>query len=1167
MAVLKKEYELSIWNEKLDANGVKTEMKGPIIGANDMEYLGRATGVKLVKNAKGTSTLTFQMPTKFFDSKVGDFVKNEFIDELYSERKLKLHYKNKWYEFYIKKISEDKRHKAIMKSFTCEDSFIDELSRTGYDIEFSPDLNNSVEESGVFMEEILNGSVWDYTPEFNSGDFTEFNEERFYKIPLSQFGGSISGYPIDLEVLTTDLNKNSDYYKNKDFKTLDLEEEIEVKNINTNEKRTLQYGDDLARVKEIFWDPYYKDNGRDLLNDKNLVTLKSDYIYVPITDLSMIMGSIYNNAKKAIEEPALYGPFNRSYPEGRYGYALQPTSSNPTDLIQFICFEDKDEVLIDEVGVISDNRYHYVIKIEQWNKLLEEQFKKSGAGKADSGLIHWTSPTHENDKSFELTTKYQVEKNGNLLYTKNVVPSTRTIDDFQWYPVYYEEYLNNINEIEVAMARNISISDRTELNKNDDTYVTVYKQRDKDFLNLYSEEELNKLIKERIELEKKTDRTEEENNRLKEIQEEFRICSKLATRMILPSLAKNIVDNGSKITDTIGWEAKIQNNNLENGLETGSFYKLLEIKTQSTVKKTDSQTDFTLDETTVDGSTEDEGVCDFYLEILSPYIEKSDDLSLEGQIETDYALNFGFIGQEKKIEKDKVYAIRLQTGGWVTDYYTFYYRSNGSLDTNSTAGAPFKRTPREEVKYEKSIRDFKNWLQALYSNDISSLKLEDGAAARLKKIRDTLMKIYLPKTSDSKQIEKLNYIDPSLLALIKGGTVTISGDGDNYKNQEITIAAEDSLIGIHDSLVSEKYEMWSNLLILPTPDSSTTSTVINYNDTDVKYLKACWLAAKDDYSEYNNYTPSNFLSYITLSEVEINSWISSCISAAQHFEKANNVDLDKVLIGSGSINLQGNYIVEGIDTNEGNFISFSDLAEIQSSNLVFIPEKLEDLDNKNYLRAPLFYHKNFGADKEKRWTWEDKVPSDNYVEDNAFLLFKAKKTIENPYIAIRIDSQPAAVNFNSINKSYYRRGNNSGVEIQVILPDNTTGTINLTDLAKEQYCFVDNVLIELALINGKDVSSDVSQKFNADFLKSIGFNDDNWTVDIDAEKSGNREWGELRTGDFNDRASWSSYTDAENPIIYPSVGTATENATKSYAYALFVNKIYYGIFWMEYKKK
>jgi hypothetical protein len=55
------------------------------------------------------------MPTKYFDSEKGDYVKNELIEDLYNERKLKLKYKDKWYEFYIKKITENKQYKSIMK--------------------------------------------------------------------------------------------------------------------------------------------------------------------------------------------------------------------------------------------------------------------------------------------------------------------------------------------------------------------------------------------------------------------------------------------------------------------------------------------------------------------------------------------------------------------------------------------------------------------------------------------------------------------------------------------------------------------------------------------------------------------------------------------------------------------------------------------------------------------------------------------------------------------------------------------------------------------------------------------------------------------------------------------------------------------------------------------
>ncbi|MCD8210479.1 MAG: hypothetical protein LUC37_02915 [Prevotella sp.] len=116
------------------------------------------------------------MPSKFYDSKIGAFVHNDLSDLVTNESKIKLHFKDEWFEFYVKKISEEQKLKSIMYTYTCEDAFIDELSRTGYDLEFDDDLNNSVAEVGDFMEEILDMSIWDYTPEHNTGDFTEYNE-------------------------------------------------------------------------------------------------------------------------------------------------------------------------------------------------------------------------------------------------------------------------------------------------------------------------------------------------------------------------------------------------------------------------------------------------------------------------------------------------------------------------------------------------------------------------------------------------------------------------------------------------------------------------------------------------------------------------------------------------------------------------------------------------------------------------------------------------------------------------------------------------------------------------------------------------------------------------------------------------------------------------------
>ena len=199
MAIKRKEYELSVWTETLGVKGQKEERKSIIIGTHDMDYLGRATNIKLQRQLKGTNSLTFQMPSMFFDSEIGDYVQNEFCEYLFNERKIKLKFDEEWFEFYIKNIEENKNHKSIMYQYNCQDAFIDELSRNGYGISFSTNLYNNVDEIGVFSETILDKSIWQYDASKNIGDFTEYNEEKLFKIPVSQFK-DLKAYKLEYEL-------------------------------------------------------------------------------------------------------------------------------------------------------------------------------------------------------------------------------------------------------------------------------------------------------------------------------------------------------------------------------------------------------------------------------------------------------------------------------------------------------------------------------------------------------------------------------------------------------------------------------------------------------------------------------------------------------------------------------------------------------------------------------------------------------------------------------------------------------------------------------------------------------------------------------------------------------------------------------------------------------
>ena len=454
-----------------------------------MEYQGRATGIKFVKKLNGTHELTFQMPDKWYDSEKGDFVRNEFIDQLFNERKLKLYYRGEWYEFYIKSIADAKNFKSYIKTYTCSDAFIDELSRNGYGITFDEALYNNVEEMGTFTEEILEDSVWYYSPENNWGDFTEYSEEKLYKIPV-KFFDNLEAY---------ELNYNID----------DAKEQII--NLATNEKRDIEMGDDLAREKGYYWDQMSNDGSikHPLIGERK--TVENDgYIYVFMSCLDFCYKTTSDEGLIATEEVQYYGDTKK--------FAVSPTSVDPSALIQFMAFPEDAIIEVDEAGMIVNKDYHYVMTVGQWNEYLEQ---------TSDYFYKFESLSNEKRKYFLA----REEANSEMTLSERQITGN--------WAVYYEDYLSKIGDTNVLTGKKISITNHTEINITDeiDQYVTVYNNKSSEFNDLYVNP---------------TENWKEGENQNRDSYN-YRVCSVNKTRQIIPQLARNLVENAIEIKSEDGW--------------------------------------------------------------------------------------------------------------------------------------------------------------------------------------------------------------------------------------------------------------------------------------------------------------------------------------------------------------------------------------------------------------------------------------------------------------------------------------------------------------------------------------------------------------------------------------------------------------------------------------
>ena len=253
MALLKKPYEISVWEDKIkyvgknsnnetietfnisDLTSVEyqyyTEQRLATIGSHTMTSPTRALEPTLTRNINGTETLKFEMYYQYIDPNTGERVHNPIIDYLVNERKIKLYlddydpnHPDKWYDFIIKKDEEKARDNKY--SFTCNSLAAHELGKTGFKIELDTELENNMGTVQELGAKVLENSDWQLDNIENQDIIKQTVNEPLYQIYLNQTitpyktqdgesGGTIpisAGEKIYV-YYTSYANKEKDYFQ------------------------------------------------------------------------------------------------------------------------------------------------------------------------------------------------------------------------------------------------------------------------------------------------------------------------------------------------------------------------------------------------------------------------------------------------------------------------------------------------------------------------------------------------------------------------------------------------------------------------------------------------------------------------------------------------------------------------------------------------------------------------------------------------------------------------------------------------------------------------------------------------------------------------------------------------------------------------------------------
>lgn len=134
------------------------EVQGVIIGSDDIDSVYSVINPVFKENVNGSVELTFNLYYKVFDPDILDFSSNPYVPLLTNEAKIKLKFRDRWYDLVVKNCVEDSAN--YMFTYTCKDFYINELNKNGFKVELDAELENNQGTVTKLGKTILKDTDW-----------------------------------------------------------------------------------------------------------------------------------------------------------------------------------------------------------------------------------------------------------------------------------------------------------------------------------------------------------------------------------------------------------------------------------------------------------------------------------------------------------------------------------------------------------------------------------------------------------------------------------------------------------------------------------------------------------------------------------------------------------------------------------------------------------------------------------------------------------------------------------------------------------------------------------------------------------------------------------------------------------------------------------------------
>ena len=212
------------------ANGIESEKTttfshlifSPVLelGSSTSDSTGQAFNIEFYSKIDGTHELTFELPQFYFDENTGENIDNPLVKHVGNKCQLELHIDGKTYFMVVNSRTDSEEGMGpISYKYECTDAFIEELSKSGYGITFSDDVEgNGLGTIHDFSQQVAQGTEWVYDRE-KTGTLLEYERGMTWDIVNAQYKETRTPKPVHKVKYIPELKRYCNelkYFKKKD---------------------------------------------------------------------------------------------------------------------------------------------------------------------------------------------------------------------------------------------------------------------------------------------------------------------------------------------------------------------------------------------------------------------------------------------------------------------------------------------------------------------------------------------------------------------------------------------------------------------------------------------------------------------------------------------------------------------------------------------------------------------------------------------------------------------------------------------------------------------------------------------------------------------------------------------------------------------------------------